>query len=50
MLDWVLNTSLLLSSNVIWHAYRLTAETNFRAWWISHMTLSVKEEKTGKKV
>ena len=27
-LDWVLNTSLILSSYVIWHAYRLIAETN----------------------
>ena len=26
-LDWVLNTSLILFSNVIWHAYRLIAET-----------------------
>ena len=26
MLDWVLNTPLRLSSNVIWHAYRLIAE------------------------
>ena len=26
MLDWVLNTPLILSSNVIWHAYRLIAE------------------------
>ena len=26
MLDWVLNTPLILSSDVIWHAYRLIAE------------------------
>ena len=27
MLDWVLNTLIILPSNVIWYVYRLIAET-----------------------
>ena len=37
-LDWVLNTPLIMSSNVNSHAYRLIAGTNnFKAWCIPHM-------------
>ena len=35
-LDWVFNMSLILSSNIVLHAYRLIAE-DFQAWCISHM-------------
>ena len=44
-LDWVLNTSLILSNNVIWHAYRLIAETKiFRLGGSLICLLYVKEE------
>ena len=29
MFDWVLNTPLMLSNNVIWHAYWSTADNRF---------------------
>ena len=45
------NASLILSSNVIWHAYRLIAETkDFRLGGSLICPLYVKEEQTGKKV
>ena len=38
MLDWVINMPLILSSNVIWHGYRLIAETNiFRLGYLSYV-------------
>ena len=49
-LDWVLNTPLILSSNVIWHAYRLMAETKiFRLGLSLICLLHDKEESIGKK-
>ena len=48
-LDWVLNTPLILSSNVIWHAYRLMAETKiFRLGLSLICLLHVKEKWIGK--
>ena len=48
---WVFNTSLILSSNVIWHAYRLIAETKIFRLGVSLICLSyVKDEWIGKKV
>ena len=49
MLGWVLNTPLILSSNVIWHAYRLIAETKiFRLGVFLICLLYVKEKWIGK--
>ena len=50
-LQWVLNTPLILPSNVIWHAYRLIAETKiFRPGVSLICLLYVKEESISKKV
>ena len=50
-LVWVLNTPLILSSNVIWHAYRLIAETKVFRLGVSLICLFyVKEEWIVKKV
>ena len=46
-LDWVLNMPLTLSSNVIWRAYRLVAETKIFRLVVS--LFYVKEEWIGKK-
>ena len=49
-LDWVLNTPLILSSNVIWHAYKLIAENKIFRLGVSLIyLLYVKEEWIGKK-
>ena len=50
-LDWVLNMSLILSSNVIWHAYRLIAETKiFRLGGsLSHISSMLRKNKLAKK-
>ena len=37
MFDWVLNMSLILSKNVIWHAYGLIADL-LSTWWIDLYT------------
>ena len=51
MLAWVLNTPLILSSNVIWHGYWLIAETKIFRLGVSLLCLlNVKEEWIGKKV
>ena len=51
ILDWILNMRLVLSSNVIWHAYRLIAETKIFKLGVSPMyLLYVKEERIGKKL
>ena len=51
MKEWVLSTSLILSSNVIWHPYRLIAEAKiFRLDVYLIYLLYVKEERIGKKV
>ena len=51
MLDWVFNTPVILSSNVIWHAYRLVAETKIFRLGVSLICLlKVKEEWINKKV
>ena len=43
-LEWVLNTPLMLPSNVIWHAHRLIAETKTSRLGVSLMCpLYVKE-------
>ena len=48
---WVLNTPLILSSNFIWHAYRLIAETKIFKLVVSLICfLYVKEVWIGKKV
>ena len=50
-LNWVLNTPLILSSNVIWHTYRLMAETKIFRLGVSLICyLYVKEEWIGKKI
>ena len=50
-LDWIFNTPLTLSDNVIWHAYRLIAETKtFRLNVSLVCLLYVKDEWIGKKV
>ena len=50
-LDWVLNKPLILSSNVIWHAYRLITETKvFRLDVSLIYVLYVKEDWISKKV
>ena len=49
-LNWVLNTSLRLSSNVIWHAYRLIVETKIFRLGVSVICLLyVNEEWTVQK-
>ena len=50
-LDWILNMPVILSSNVIWHAYSLIAETKvFRLGVSLICLLYVKKEWIGKKV
>ena len=50
-LNWVLNTPLLLSSNVIWHAYKLITETKIFRLGVSVICLLYdKEEWVDKKV
>ena len=50
-LNWIFNTPLILSGNVIWHAYRLIAETKtFRLNVSLVCLLYVKDEWIGKKV
>ena len=49
--NWVLSTPLILSSNVIWHAYRLIVETKISKLGVSLICLlQIKEEWIGKKV
>ena len=49
-LDWVLNMPLILSSNVIWHAFSFIVETKvFRLGESLICLLFVKEEWIGKK-
>ena len=44
MLDWLINMPLILSSNVIWHGYRLIAETNIFRLGVSLICLFYVEE------